>query len=137
MWTYSLRQFYLASLLLCVSGCQSDSVSAIPSDATFLGGKFPIYQRCERVGPVVQCQIWIDGYLDRDERFRTLDGGPTPTQPELDAISTASSLNRYMWVFLSNDRLLVPVSEYETSIEMIREVYPDELGPDGRWKGRI
>lgn len=129
----SSARWSIVLTIVTVLGCSADDTSMIPSDATYLGGKFPIHQRCVRQGPAVKCQIWIRGNLDRDEIFKPIDNDPPPDQEELDRISTASGLNRHMWVFLDNRRLLVPLSEYQFSAEVIDRDFAAELDPDRRW----
>ena len=94
-----------------------------PADVFYIGGKTPYWQHC-KVDPSdrgVHCNIWIKHRLARDEVFVPYDGGPTPMPEELQIVGDA--LNPHVWIFLQNGRLLIPVSEYAWSKDLL----------EGRW----
>jgi len=108
----------LAAIMLMV-GCGPAPPPDAPTDVYYRGGKTPYWRHCvvDSSDRQVHCKIWIKHHLHRDEVFIPYDGGPTPAPEELKIIDYP--LNPSKWIFLENRRLLIPVSMYGWSKELI------------------
>jgi hypothetical protein len=120
--------FLLAALLGCSGPTPPPDA---PEDVYYKGGKTPYWRHCavNSSDQKVHCRIWIKHKLHMDEVFVPYDGGPTPLPEEL--IPFPSAMNPDIWVVLENGRILIPVSQYEWSKELLEGELADMVDEHG------